>query len=56
MHYQRNEQKNKELQKRYNISFEDIVEAIAYGKLIDIIPHYNPKRYPHQRLYILHMK
>ncbi len=56
MQYRRSEEKNDELVKRYDIWFEDIEEAIAGGGLLDGIPHYNPVKYPSQRIYIVYMR
>lgn len=48
-----NTEKNELLKKDRGISFEDVVEAIAKGKLLNVVPHPNHKRYPHQRMFIV---
>lgn len=46
------ENKNKQLQKEQDLSFEAIVVAIEEGKLIDIVP--NPSsHYPHQNVLVV---
>ena len=51
--YQWNEEKNKILKETRNISFEDVLLSLESGKLLDVIPHYNQDKYPHQKLFIL---
>ncbi len=48
-----NEEKNKELQEKRNISFERVIIAINQGFIIDILEHTNKERYAHQYLLIL---
>lgn len=46
-------QKNLWLQIHRGISFEEIERVIACGGILDILPHPNSARYPHQRIYLL---
>lgn len=55
MTYRRSQNKNQKLIKRYNLWFEDIIEAIAQWKILDTIAHYNTEKYSHQHIYIVHI-
>lgn len=48
-----NEEKNKLLKEKRNISFEEIVFAIANEQLLDILEHPNKSKYPNQKLLIV---
>ncbi len=48
--------KNKLLQQERGISFEDIVEAIANGYLLDSIDNPNSDKYSHQSVLIVAVK
>ena len=48
-----NEDKNRWLQIKRGISFEEIVAAIASGALLDVVKHPNRDRYPNQRIFIV---
>ncbi len=48
-----NDEKNAQLQADRGISFEDIVSAIAAGKVLDTIEHPNQERYPAQKIFIV---
>lgn len=54
--FQWNEDKNSQIKKERNISFEDIIQAISKGDLLDIIEHYNQDKYPNQRIFIIKLK
>ena len=45
--------KNKDLKKERDISFEDIVNAISEGNLLDTVNHPNKKRYPNQKQFMI---
>ena len=47
--------KNARLLRQRGISFEEVVVAIAQGRLLDIVEHPHPERYHHQRLFIVEM-
>ena len=46
-------EKNEQLKAERNISFEEIVLAIEANGLLDIVVHSNPRKYPHQRMFIV---
>lgn len=48
-----NNDKNEELKKKRNISFERITTQIENGKFFEIIDHPNKKKYPTQKIYIV---
>lgn len=48
-----NNEKNRRLQVERNVSFEQVVFHIEKGRLLDIIAHHNPARYPGQRIFIV---
>jgi len=48
-----NVEKNDELKKDRNISFEEIVYYIMHGRLLDIIKNPNPERYQNQKIFIV---
>ncbi len=48
-----NNEKNDQLKRRRNISFERIVTQIENGKLLDIVDHPNKEQYPNQKMYIV---
>ncbi|WP_024547176.1 DUF4258 domain-containing protein [Picosynechococcus sp. NKBG15041c] len=49
------EEKNQLLKQQADrqITFEEIVEAINRGDLLDIIQHPNREKYPHQKIFIV---
>lgn len=48
-----NEEKNEQLKKARNISFEIIVSQIAMGKILDIVKHPDEKKYENQMIFII---
>lgn len=52
--YDWNNEKNSKLKKERGISFEDIVEAIDGGDLLDVLLHPNQDKYPNQHIYVVH--
>ena len=54
--YNWNSNKNQELIKSRNISFEKVVFYIENGGLLDDIIHPNTKEYPHQSIFILQIE
>ena len=46
-------EKDDELKVERGVSFEAIVVAIGAGGLLDVLPHPNQVRYPHQRVLIV---
>ena len=53
MNYQFNSEKNNWLKQERNICFEDIIEAIQGGALLDVRPHPNQRQYPNQEIYVV---
>jgi uncharacterized DUF497 family protein len=53
MQYDFSAEKNQELIKKRNISFEKVIAAINDGAVLDILPHPNQVKYPHQKIYVL---
>ncbi|MBA3582895.1 MAG: toxin [Gammaproteobacteria bacterium] len=47
--------KNQWLKEHRNISFEEAIAAIENGDILDVVPHANPAKYPHQSMYILNI-
>ena len=50
-----NKDKNQQLQQERGISFDNIIQAIEQGNLLDVIKHYNPDKYPNQKIFIVKM-
>ncbi len=51
------EEKNEQLIRDRNISFEEIVWCIQYKEgLLDIIEHPNQSKFPHQHLFIIALR
>ncbi len=48
-----NEKKNSLLKKRRNISFEEVVLAIAGDRLLDVLEHHDKQKYPNQKLLVI---
>ena len=48
-----NNDKNEELKKKRNISFEDVLYYIEHGKLLAILRHSNQERYSGQKIYVI---
>ena len=48
-----NKDKNQQLQEPRGITFEEIAQAIEQGNLLDVIKHYNPDKYPNQKILIV---
>jgi len=53
MQFQWDREKNRLLKEERNVCFEDVVEFIYRGKVLDIIKHPNREKYPEQKIYIL---
>lgn len=49
-------EKNAELIRERNISFEEVLSAIANDQILDIIEHPNKEKYRNQKVYILRIK
>lgn len=50
------EEKNELLKRVRGIGFEQIIEAIETGGILDEINHFNSEKYPNQRIYLVNYK
>jgi len=48
-----NPEKNLELKRERDVSFEEILSAIEQGGLLLTVEHPNQKRYPNQRIWVV---
>lgn len=48
-------EKDQSLKAERGIGFQDMINAIAEGNVIDVIPHHNKKRYPNQYMYAVNV-
>ena len=51
-----NHEKNTLLKQGRGICFEDVENAINDERLIDILPHPNKEKYPHQKIFVIKIK
>jgi uncharacterized DUF497 family protein len=51
--YDWSEEKNRQLKKLRNISFEEIVLCIQEGRVVAVLEHPNKEKYPNQQLYLI---
>lgn len=51
-----NEEKNLLLKETRGICFEDVVEAIEKGNILDDLKHHNVKEHPNQRILVVEIK
>jgi uncharacterized DUF497 family protein len=56
MHFEWDERKNKQLQGNRGVCFEDVLVAIGEERLLDVLPHHNPEKYPNQKLFIVQIR
>lgn len=56
MHFEWDELKNEQLKTQRGVSFEDVFLAISENRLLDILPHHNPAKYPNQKLFIVQIR
>ena len=56
MHFEWDEHKNKQLQGTRSVCFEDVLVAIGEERLLDVLPHHNPEKYPNQKLFIVQIR
>lgn len=50
------QEKNLLLKETRGVGFEDVIEAIFNGNLLDDIAHFNQEKYPIQRIFIVRIK
>ncbi|MEX0845194.1 MAG: hypothetical protein WD022_07920 [Balneolaceae bacterium] len=48
-----NEAKNEKLKNERDVSFEEVVLAIANNQLLDVLEHSNKKKYPDQKIFVV---
>lgn len=51
-----NDEKNEQLKKERNISFEEVVFYIERGNLLDIVEHPNQEKYRGQRMFVVNIE
>ena len=51
-----NDEKNEELKRDREVSFEEIIFHITHDGLLDTIQHPNQKKYPGQRIFIVNVE
>jgi uncharacterized DUF497 family protein len=50
-----NAEKNEQLKKDRNVSFEEIIVQIEEGKLLDILEHPNQLKYQDQKIFVVEL-
>ena len=50
------EEKNLILKETRGVDFEDVVDSLEKGKILDNIDHFNEKKYPNQKIFIVEIK
>lgn len=48
-----NQEKNTKLKLNRGVCFEDVENAIADNRILNIVPHHNPEKYPNQKILIV---
>ena len=48
--------KNEKLKKERGISFQEIIDSILGGNMIQVLEHHNPKKYPNQCIYVIQIE
>ncbi|CUB07401.1 MAG: BrnT family toxin [Tepidiphilus sp.] len=48
-----NAEKNEKLRRERNVSFQDVVYAMANGAILDTFDHPNQDRYPDQKIHVV---
>lgn len=48
--------KNRRIKEERGVSFEEIVERIHTGDVVDIVDHPNKTKYPHQKMFMVLLK
>jgi uncharacterized DUF497 family protein len=51
-----NEEKNKQLKKERGIGFEEVFVAIENNKVLEVVDHHNPSRYPRQSVAVVEIQ
>jgi len=50
-----NQEKNEQLKKEREVSFEEVLIALSENRLLDILKHKNQKKYPGQRILVINI-
>jgi uncharacterized DUF497 family protein len=56
MRFEWDEHKNKQLKTNRGVCFEDVFIAISEERLLDILPHHSPAKYPNQKIFIVQIR
>lgn len=48
-----NREKNQQLQGGRGIAFEEVLVAISEGRLLAVLEHHQPQRYPKQNIFVV---
>jgi uncharacterized DUF497 family protein len=48
-----NEEKHRMIFAERGVRFEDVILSLQEGGLLDVVPHFNPQKYPNQMIFIL---
>ncbi|MDP3875626.1 MAG: toxin [Methylobacter sp.] len=56
MYFEWDEGKNQQLKTNRAVCFEDVFIAISEERILDILPHHNPDKYPNQKLFIVEIR
>lgn len=51
-----NNEKNDQLKRERNISFEEVLYYIVRGELLDILEHPNREKYPNQKIFVINIR
>ena len=51
-----NNEKNDQLKRERNISFEEVLYYIVRGELLDILEHPNREKYPDQKIFVINIR
>ena len=46
-------EKNEELKRERDISFEEVAAVYLEGKILDLVEHHNQEKYPHQKMFLI---
>lgn len=53
MYFDWNERKNEKLREERDVSFEEVVDAINDGGLLETLDHPNQGKHPNQKIYVV---
>lgn len=55
-HFSWDPEKNEKLKTERHVSFEDIIDSMEHGFLLETVDHPNTEKYPHQRMFVVQIK